>query len=82
MKYLVITIDNHLSWKYHIDYISSKISKGIGIIARLRHLVPLSTLLNIYRSLTEHYISYGLIAWGQAANIHLHKVLILQKCAL
>ena len=83
MKYLGLQIDNNLSWKYHIDYISSKVSKGIGMIARLRHLVtPFATLLNIYRSLIEPYISYGLIAWGQAANIHLNKVLILQKCAL
>ena len=52
------------------------------MITRLRHLVPLATLLNIYRSLIEPYISYGLIAWGQAANIHLNKVLILQKHAL
>ena len=82
VKYLGILIDNNLSWKYHIDYISSKVSKGIGMIARLRHLVPFATLLNIYRSLIEPYISYGLIAWGQAANIHLNKILILQKCAL
>ena len=77
-----ILIDNNLSWKNHIDHISSKVSKGIGMIARLRHLVPLATLLNIYRSLIEPYISYGLIAWGQAANIQLNKVLISQKRAL
>lgn len=52
------------------------------MITRLRHLVPVANLLNIYRSLIEPYISYGLIAWGQATNIHLNKVLILQKCAL
>ena len=51
------------------------------MIARLRHLVPFAALLNIYRSLIEPYISYGLIAWGQAANIHLKTVLILQRCA-
>ena len=44
------------------------IGKGIGLIARLRHLVPLAILLNIYHSLIEPYISYGLIAWGQAAT--------------
>ena len=60
--YLVVLIDSHLSWRYHIDYISSKISEGVGIIARLRHFVPNSTLLKIYRSLIEPYISYGLIA--------------------
>ena len=61
VKYIGILIDNNLSWKYHIDYISSKVSKGIGMIARLRHLVPFATLLNIYRSLIEPYISYGLM---------------------
>ena len=82
VKYLGVLIDGNLSWKHHINYISTKISKGIGIIARLRHLVPRTTLLNIYRSLVEPYISYGLVAWGQAANAHLNKIVILQKRVL
>ena len=82
VKYLGVLIDGSLSWKYHIDYISTKISKGIGIIARLRHLVPFTILLNIYRSLIEPYISYGLVAWGQAANTYLNKIVILQKRVL
>ena len=52
------------------------------ITTRLRHLVPCTTLLNIYRSLIEPYISYGLVAWGQAANVHLNKVIILQMRVL
>ena len=44
--------------------------------------MPTSTLLKIYRSLIEPYISYGLIAWGQAANSNLNKILMLQKQAL
>ena len=68
VKYLGVLIDSHLSWRYHIEYISSKISKGVGIIARLRHFVPTSTLFKLYRSLIEPYISYGLTTWGQVAN--------------
>ena len=83
VKYLGVLIDENLSWKHHINYISTKISKGIGIIARLRHLVPRTTLLNIYRSLIKLYFSYGLVAWGQAANAQLNnKVVILQKRVL
>jgi hypothetical protein len=37
IKYLGILLDSNLSWKAHIDYISLKISKTIGIISRLRH---------------------------------------------
>ena len=55
-----------------------KISKGIGIIAGLRHLFSFSA----YRSLIEPYISYGLVAWGQALNTHLNKIVTLQKRAL
>ena len=82
MKYFGVLNDSHLYWRYHIDYISSKISKGVGIIARLRHFVPTSTLLKLYRSSIEPYISYGLTAWGQAANSSLNKILILQTPAL
>ena len=41
VKYLGVLLDSHLSWKYHIDNVELKISRIIGVIARLRHLVPL-----------------------------------------
>ena len=49
---------------------------------RLRHFVPSSTLLHIYRSLVQPYLSYGIAVWGQAAPTNLEKILILQKRAL
>ena len=79
VKYLGVIIDQHLSWKHHINYIALKISRNIGIISRLRHFVPLKTLPSIYNSLISPCISYGLIAWGQASKSHLEKILILQK---
>ena len=82
VKYLGILIDKNRSRKYHIDYVASKISRTFGIIARLRHFIPLSTLLTIYRSLVAPYLKYGVIAWGQAAKSNLLKILILQKRAL
>ena len=41
VKYLGVLLDSHLTWKYHIDNVALKISRIIGVIARLRHLVPL-----------------------------------------
>ena len=55
VKYLAVLIDSHLSWKFHIDYVASKLSKIVGIIARLRHFVPFNTLLSIYQSLMFPY---------------------------
>ena len=80
--FLLTVISRSPGREHHINYISTKISKGIDVIARLRHLVPRTTLLNIYLSLIESYISYGLVPWGQAGNAHLNKVVILQKRVL
>ena len=47
----------------------------MGVIARLRHLVPCTTLLSIYRPLILPCMSYGLAARGQAAKSHSTKSL-------
>ena len=82
VKYLGVLIDCSLSWKFHIEHIVVKISRLVGIIAKLRHFVPRNTLLRIYQSLILPYISYGLAAWGLASKSYLTKILVLQKRAL
>ena len=82
VQFLGVLIDKNLTWRPHIDHIASKISKIVGIIARLRHHVPLNTLLQIYRSLIFPYTLYGIPAWGQASQCDLKKILTLQKRAL
>ena len=82
IKYLGILIDLNLTWKYHISYMTSKISKTIGVIARLRHFVPSSMLLTLYRSLISPYLLYGLTVWGQAPQTYLNQILVLRKRAL
>ena len=62
VKYLGVMIDNHLSWKHHINYVALKISRNIGILAKLRHFVPPKTLYGIYNSLIFPYLSYGFVA--------------------
>ena len=68
--------------QFYIEYVALKISKIIGVIARLRHRVSLCTLLNIYRSLICPYMSNGLAALGKATKTHLQKVHVLQKRVL
>ena len=82
IKYLGILINCNLSWKYHIGYIASKVSRLIGIIAKLRFFVPVNTLINIYKSLILPHLTYGIVLWGQAAKCHIDKILKLQKRAI
>ena len=85
VKFLGVLIDKHLTWKQHIDYIASKISKIVGFIARLQHHVPLNTLLQIYRSLLfphMYYVIHVNSCLGQAAQSDLRKIVVLQKRVL
>ena len=43
-KYLGILIDNKLSWNCHIKHVNLKISKGIGILTKLRRYLSKSVL--------------------------------------
>ena len=82
IKYLGLLIDENLSWKTNINSVPTKVSKTIGLITRLRHIVPSCTLLNIYQSLIVPYITYGLISWGNACKTFLDQIHVLQKRAL
>ena len=77
VKYLGLLIDS-----YPIGHITSKISKTIGIITRLRYYVPTTVLLTIYRSMIFPYLSYGIAVWGQAAQTYINQILLLRRRAL
>ena len=79
VKYLgvLLILDSNLSWKFQIHNVALKISRSVGVVARLRHFVPRTrSFLNIYQSLILPYLTYGLAAWGQAAKTHLQKILV------
>jgi hypothetical protein len=66
--YLGITLDKHLSWKPHIDKISVKMSKVIGIVSRMKNILSRSVLLTLYRSLFLPYLNYGILCWQSKIN--------------
>ena len=74
-NFLGIWLDTNLNWNGHIDVISRKISKTIGVINRLKHFLPQNILLTLYNSMILPYINYGLLSWGWKAN----KLIKLQK---
>ena len=68
VKYLGILIDKNLNWKAHIFLVAFKISKTIGMIAKLRLFVPRSIIVKLYYSLISPYLAYGISSWGQASQ--------------
>ena len=81
VKYLGILIDKNLNWKGHIDLIALKISKTIGMIAKLRHFVSLSIIVRLSISFLFCPTS-PMDTWGQASQSTLDKLPLLQKWAI
>ena len=73
VQYLGVLLDSNLSWKFHINNVALKVRRTVGVVASLRHFVPRTNLLNIYRSLILPYMTYGLAAWGQATKLPIYK---------
>ena len=62
-KCLGLKLDESLTWEHHVSTIISKVSKVIGVLRRLKPLLPQSTLTMIYNSLAQPYFDYCSIVW-------------------
>ena len=51
-------IDQHLTWEGHIEYVSKKIRPSIGILKRLRNVIPRDSLITLYKTLIEPHFHY------------------------
>jgi hypothetical protein len=81
-KFLGVYIDQKLTWDIHIHHIKMKISKGIGIVGKMRKFVNDKMLCILYYSFVYPYIHYCIEIWGKAYNTHLNSILKLQKRAV
>ena len=77
--FLGVNIDSKLKYSVHIDKMCSKISKSIGIIYRMKNLVPLPVMKQLYYSLIYPYLNYCICVYGGTYPIHLNRLFILQK---
>lgn len=82
IKYLGLMIDKNLRWSEHSSHITNKIRKLIYKFYQLRDILSKKTILNIYNSLVESVIRYGLIIWGGAYENALNPVKVIQKTIL
>ena len=88
-SFLGVTLNENMSWRSHIDKMSNKISRIIGLLCKLKHILPLFTLKTLYSSLILPHLNYGNLAWGydtsrvfklqkkaigQITNTHIHKM--------
>jgi hypothetical protein len=62
--FLGLTINDTLTWNDHINEIANKISKTVGVMSRMKNIIPSSALKLIYSSLILSRLHYCNLVWG------------------
>ena len=77
-KYLGVKIDTNLSWQYHVNDLSIKLSRANALLFKMRKYVGLKILRSIYFAIFDSYLSYCCLVWVQNCST-IQRIVILQK---
>ncbi len=77
-NFLGLTINENLTWTDHINKIANKISQNLGILNKLKYLLPIKVKTIIYNSLILSHINFRILAWGYKCD----RITKLQKRAV
>ena len=72
-KFLGVYLDEHLTWKYHINFVCKQIAKSVGILSRARFYLSCKTKLVLYHTLTYPYITYCTSTWSSTYVSNLNR---------
>ena len=81
-RFLGILLDNKLRFDCHIQMTSLKISKAVGILYKVKNLIPFPCMKILYFSFINSYLQYGLVVWGGTYPCHSLPLIMLQKTAI
>ena len=70
-KYLGIHISSDFTWTDHIEHLTGKINQRLGLLKRIKHLLPFRARLLFYKSLVMPLFEYADLVWGDKHNITL-----------
>ena len=74
--FLVVMLDENITWEKHICTIESKLAKNIGLLYRAKPLLQVKSLKSIYFAYIHSYLNYANIAWGSTYRTKLKTISI------
>ena len=81
-KYLGVTINQYLTWHDQIDQIQSKVAKRLGVLKRIKHLLPVYARKIYVTTMVIPILEYASIVWGDKNNkVLMDSIQVLQNRA-
>nr|CAH7719666.1 unnamed protein product [Callosobruchus chinensis] len=78
--FLGLRMDCCFTWKYHCEFLISKLNSAAFMFVNLRNILQVDQLLMLYYAQVESRLRYGICIWGMSASVH--DVFIAQKRAV
>ena len=78
-KFLGVIIDDKLNWNSHIKYLNSKLKCETGKLNRIIKQIPKIMHKDLYHTLFESHLSYGISVWGGVSYNKLKPLFLTQK---
>jgi len=82
VKFLGIHIDPQLTFKYHVDAISKKMSSSLYFLRAAKNILSKKALTTIYYSLVHSHLIYAIQIWSCCSISLINKLFSKQKNAL
>ena len=64
-KYFGIILDEHLTFKPHLDNLRLKLNRGDCLLSKIRYYFQADLLRTIYYAIFDSHLRHGLQIWGQ-----------------
>ena len=74
VKFLGVTLDENLTFTDHVNKVTSKISKSVGVMRKLDCQLAANVMVNLYNSLVYSHLTYTLLACGRSGRILMLKI--------
>uniref|UniRef100_A0A3Q2ZQH6 Reverse transcriptase domain-containing protein n=1 Tax=Kryptolebias marmoratus TaxID=37003 RepID=A0A3Q2ZQH6_KRYMA len=82
VKFLGVIIDEKLTWRAHIDYLRTKISRSIAVLHKVKDIFNDKALFILYNAIIVPHLIYCIEVWGNACKTITNPIFILQKRAV
>ena len=63
LNFLGVTIDSELNFNHHINNVCKKGSQRIGVLMRLKNLIPTEAKLQLFRAAISPHFTYCHLTW-------------------
>ena len=79
IKYLGITLDEHLDWNEHISNLCNSLKSFFSVFYNIRDYLFLENCKIIYYTMVYSKIKYGICVYGFTKNENMKKIQVLQN---